>query len=92
MSHLADVINKAADLIDERGLWKSNVAEYLPNGPLCVVLALDEVAGPIREFGKAIDLMDARVGGDLIGWNDAPERTKDEVVAMMRSVAAEVTS
>jgi len=87
---LAEVINNAADLIEQRGLWKGGEG-YTAGAETCVTLALDEAAGrDIRRFSESLNVMSDAVGGQLIRWNDAPERTREEVVATMRATAARV--
>lgn len=41
-----------------------------------------------REFGE----LDGRSGQNIVNYNDTPGRTKEEVLAVMRAVAKELTS
>ena len=88
---------RAADLIEEKGWMQGGYG----SGPFCVRSALyqaglergywlpneSKVLPPLR---KAFALLDAAVAPSGMGslcWNDAPGRTKEEVVAKLRAVA-----
>lgn len=96
----ADILDRAADLIEERG-W--NQGWYVNEcGGLCAVGAMYTAAGvelPVgAEFPDIPDevsnavLRAFRVFGDHVkrlasAWNDAPGRTKEEVVSTLRAAA-----
>lgn len=86
----ADALDKAADIIETRGLWKGMNGGVL--GGACVYTALGEcdrdlLSPAIELLGK--ELRGTRWQGLIVRWNDAPETSKDEVVETLRSVAAE---
>ena len=85
----ADVLNRAAELIEERG-WCQH-SYHGSGGTLCAEGAIFEA---ISEFGLPryshhvstwIDRPFAPKS--LPFWNDRPERTREEVVAKLRELA-----
>ena len=93
------VLHFAADLIEERGLQKGS---YIGRDGLCILGAINVViSGNARDVQmdksrESVDRMCAyldkklrRAPGSAIiqNWNDAPARTKEEVVAAMREAA-----
>ncbi len=98
---VAEVLDRAADLIEPEGRWtqhwfaKGDDGGELPElSPLascwCGVGAIFAAAGRSEKVGA--EFLTAAVGVDDIGdfevWNDAPERTQAEVVAKLREAAA----
>jgi len=91
--NVSDVLNKAADLIEERG-WAQGAYENASGG-LCVLGAIRKAADldpPMIIAGVSLDAACAfnrHIGADnLVGdWNDAEGRTSGEVVAIFRAVA-----
>lgn len=92
----ADILERAADAIDEFGLAKG-VQQDL-DGSLCAIGAIAYATGerkfPTHNIGEVnllnfepVRLMDKAVGGYVAFWNNAQERTKEEVTSMMRAVA-----
>lgn len=86
----SDVLVKAADLIEEHGWW--NGREKRRAGRLCAGYAIskatqswgtDNTKAFDKAWAAAIDVMDDGV----VRFNDAPGRTKDEVVSALRSAA-----
>lgn len=100
---VADVLERAADLIDEPGRWtrghiaRNSAGEGVPaDHPAavcwCAVGALERVSG--EQGGKPFHAL-LRVVGDFPDeatfgekWNDAPGRTQSEVVSKLREAAA----
>jgi hypothetical protein len=93
-------IRKAANLIETRG-WTQHVmardAAGKPtarfNDPLaasyCTLGAINAVGGGIEE----VWLLERETGiRDIPNWNDDPERTKEDVVAVLRKVANRQTT
>lgn len=94
MSTLKDLVLKAADLIEERGHAKEWYCNQ--DGALCIMGALSvafqdsdhrvsQVVSAVR-WGAGLGV---HVGGghhtmDIIRWNDAPSRVKDDVVTALR--------
>lgn len=99
--HIADLLNKAAEIIETRGFVKGddkNAKMGHAGCPTCAALALYD-AGEALNLSRR-DVWDARralcrhVGianeDFLFGvfqWNDAPERTGEEVIAGLRGAA-----
>lgn len=95
----AQVLRKAADLIERRGLWKAGRDDTWPldTDPHCVCTAIDSITGSDRiAYRQGIESMRLHLGlrvqggGEVPAWNDAPERTAEEVVREMRACAAKL--
>lgn len=87
---VADLLDQAADLIESDGWW-GHGAEPDADGNLvghCSLTALTMI-GRFPQVKVALALLQRRVGGDPLAWNDDPERTADEVIETFRKVAAE---
>jgi hypothetical protein len=88
----ADVLDRAADLIERGGHLKQL---YMNNGALCALGGLmaavgsDESIDPYHDPRTMIaaDTLWRYVGA-VARWNDAPERTKDDVTSTLRACAA----
>lgn len=92
-----DVLRRAADLVEQRGLAKNITCAA--DGSLCIRGALTVAAGrtaripfwgdgPRHDVSAAADCaMLNYLRSDVVAWNNAPERTKDEVVAALRAAA-----
>lgn len=103
MSRIAEVLNRAADLIAPDGAWTqgtwardaSGKADPIPERATCWCLY-----GAIRVASAFNDKLSDRVteavrsvvGGRFISWNDAPGRTQAEVVAALRKAALQVAA
>jgi hypothetical protein len=97
----ASLLNRAADILDERGWFQGNYMS--PDGCVCALgslhLAANELVGaPNRatfatgpEFEAALDRIYGALQSDsmdsIADWNDSEGRTKDEVQAMLRRAA-----
>lgn len=94
------VMRRAADLIEEKGHTKGQLIDS--NGSMCVNGALWNALGgfatPNRDlFLETTKILAKAIGigmhpywtqtYDLPGWNNAPERTGEEVIAKLREVA-----
>lgn len=93
---VADVLDKAADLIAAPGAWYRGSEQNHPKSCYCAATAIDAAAGamalgrPIRAFFGSL-LPDCKRHDDTARiwlWNDAPERTQEEVVFRLREAAA----
>lgn len=80
---IADILEKAADKLNEPGVWGDS---------LCADLAIVEQGSGTRLLRKAEKFFAKHIGGksmvDIWNWNDAPGRTQAEVVAKLREAAA----
>lgn len=86
---------RAAQEIERRGWCQRSSTD--PAGRVCLMKALSLADDAAKDGGeacfKAYDELYAEVGVpsgllSLAKWNDAPERTKDEVIARLRGVSA----
>lgn len=84
-----DVLHRAADLLSEFG-WCQGREGSLDEGEICAMGAVNEAARslgvPFRR-DDALDLALDRIAPYVPEWNDAPGRTKEEVVAALRHTA-----
>jgi hypothetical protein len=101
---VCDVLYRAADLIDQRGLTKYCLVDH--EGKLCTLGAINmAITGNPYYGGYCSDkekenLLEetqnriiSRLSAlnriyDVVDWNNRPERTKKEVVDALREVAA----
>lgn len=87
MSDLADVLNRAADLIERDGWVQGRFRG--PNGEHCAtdaVVCACEFSMVV--YNDAVDvLLEAIRRQNLPRWNDEPGRTQAEVVAKLRAAA-----
>lgn len=98
----ADILEKAADLIEPEGAWTRfvfardasgrRVSEQDPSATCwCAAGAITVTAGG-GFFGEGAwkarsALLEALGAGIIPNWNDAPDRTQAEVVAKLREAA-----
>lgn len=76
---------RAAELLERDG-WCQGA--YFDGNSACTIGALMDAAADIQDRNAAIyRLKDALDGWNIFNWNDAPGRTKEEVVAKLRAVA-----
>lgn len=87
--HAADVLNRAADHIAAHGHMRGAGHGDGPihSAPACLIGAINLAVdgAPSRE---AVDLVHDYLGGSIVLWNDAPERTATEVIEVLRAAAA----
>jgi hypothetical protein len=96
---IADVLERAADLIEPEGAWTQHEwalganGEEDPIGPAvcwCAWGAIYEASGrdwtPVAN--QAVQAVQAHLDAEIQQWNDAPGRTQAEVVASLREAAA----
>ncbi len=85
----AEVARKAADLLERDGWCQGRLVGN--KGDHCILGALDAVdPSEDARFLKATSDFILRVKGAVTLWNDAPERTANEVIALLRQVATEL--
>jgi hypothetical protein len=94
---LSKLYAAAADAIEQKGHAK--YALITDTGAMCIMGAINYVAtGDACDYDnrlfqgdynvRIIEPLEQFTGGrNPIGWNNAPERTKEEVVAMLRKAA-----
>lgn len=89
-----DILRMAADLIEEKGHLKHQLFDS--TGAMCVNGAMWFAARKEKDLflaaneilGKSIGVSKNFLGfWDLPGWNNAPERTGEEVIAKLRETA-----
>lgn len=93
---VAEVLDRAADLIEPEGKWVQGRygawdASFGGYCAFCLYGAVHEIGGHTDVTRAADGLLDALTLGGIgsaIDWNDAPDRTQTEVVANLREAAA----
>lgn len=97
----ADILDRAADLIEERGWhqgWYVNdCGQLCIRGAMLVAVGIeppqkdmpwpDHSGEANASWQEATDEMDEYLDDLAERWNDAPERTKEEVVSTLRAAA-----
>lgn len=98
----AILLEKAAEVLETDG-WCQRV-KHAPDGSHCLMGAIEEArikGAPqvygfydtlcrLAEFGQEIPESGPTTPISLVMWNDAPGRTKDEVISLLRRSAAEL--
>lgn len=99
MTNVAEILNKAADLIERPGAWTQGTSYRGPNEEWrsggeadvvcrCAAGAINEVCGWSFDAAlPAFKAFEAHIGGDTAQWNDSACRTQAEVVAALRAAA-----
>lgn len=97
---VADVLERAAELIEPEGAWTQGWSARTADGVVCYSLASQAarwcIGGAIVKANGADDelairaftVLDGVIVGEVSRWNDAPERTQAEAVAKLREAAA----
>lgn len=88
-----DILLKAAGIVDE--MWCQYRTYMYGEGDKIVgvcawgaLMLVEEILDVSHEASQeAYRIFSEHVGGNIIGWNDTPGRTADEVSAAMREVA-----
>ena len=87
------MLTAAADLLEEKGWIRGTGVD--DQGRHCLVAALSDAADSFPggdAYWPALEAVQQRVpGGWVVRWNDAPGRTAEQVIALLRRVAAEET-
>ena len=93
----ADKVRAAADYIERTGLNKGHASELwltdtsrgaVAKGAKCCTLgALWAFDYEDYDFDRLVSPLEEFIGSSVAAWNDAPERTADEVVATLRAFA-----
>lgn len=88
---VADVLTRAADLLEEFG-WRQGDYGSKREGTFCMLGAVDAACGDLganfHNDGVCLALYKSFEDASVVKWNDAPGRTKAEVVAKLRDAAA----
>ncbi len=83
MTAPAEILSRAADLLEARG-WVQG-AWLVPSRGRCTLGAISASAEEDQAgFDSACVLAEENCGGNISLWNDAPERTLPQVLAMLR--------
>jgi hypothetical protein len=84
----ADVLNRAADLLEEFG-WCQGRAGSKAEGTMCLDRAIGEAEKDLGILlARARTTLSEHIGIPLpFIWNDTPGRTKEEVVRALREAA-----
>lgn len=92
MSEVADILNRAADLIEPEGAWCQGSGTKVTGGQvaLCALIAISRASGSGPSMWTACGSFAEFCGGPISEWQDAPERTQAEVVAALRAAAQSV--
>ena len=86
LDEASKVLLRAADLIEDRGWCQRALEDDM--GRYCAIGAILQVPGTTDERSVAATrLMKSICERDVAVWNNAPGRTKEEVVAKLRAVA-----
>ncbi len=85
------MLHEAADALETNGWCQGSLGPLggarCAYGSIVSLLSKDARWSDATHFRKAVTSLEKFVGGPLPAWNDAPERTKDEVVSTMRLAA-----
>jgi hypothetical protein len=86
----SEVLDRAADLIEERGWWQDRRDFPWLSGGLCAANAIAS-AQDCNGYQRAYDALIAYLGvpdlSDIWRWNDEPDRTSAEVIEVLRACA-----
>jgi len=94
-----EALLRAAALLEARG-WVQRTGRG-ENGEYCLSEAIVEMTGiflgasnGVRVWNGTVDLVAQEVGvasvAGVVAWNDAPDRTQEEVVGLLRRVASQL--
>ncbi|SRR5260221_8812689 len=77
---------KAIKVLERKG-WCQGIL-INPQGEVCMAGAIQVATHQSLELqGHALNLLHENLGSMISKWNDAPERTKDEVIAKLKEIA-----
>lgn len=86
LSPVSRALLDAADYIEKHGWCQHSLQD--PNGRVCIFGAIDLVTADPDVLGNAVVRLSRQVSYyPITAWNDAPERTKQEVVDTLRAAA-----
>lgn len=86
------ILRRAADLIEQRGWCQHRLQDSQGrlcfNGGIMAAIGMTNFVNAKPLIGlPASEFAFERLGGEPAYWNNAPERTKEEVVAKLRELA-----
>lgn len=84
---VADVLERAADLIEPEGAWIQGVFQSEDGCSHCLHSAVMEQADDFLKMKAATQALGFNYSEEVWVWNDAPGRTQAEVVAKLREAA-----
>src|SRR5882672_7894855 len=77
---------KAIEIIEQRGWCRGKLVNG--RGEVCMAGAIQVATTESYKLQqRALNLMHSTLGTFISKWNDAPERTKNEVIAKLREIA-----
>lgn len=88
-----NIYETAIDILNERG-WTQGVVRNA-KGEVCLIGALGIATGRIATnngYCSALETCGRKLGipvGSVITWNDAPERSKEDVILILKELASE---
>jgi hypothetical protein len=88
LDEIGKVFLRTADYIEEHGWCQHQLRD--PKGRVCLAAAITKDMHNYDDGGATINawgLLKRSLGGSAMKWNDAPERTKDEVIAKLKELA-----
>lgn len=83
---VADVLEAAADYIEEHGWCQGHYWDGTDAGAVCIQGALSAIPGRIHTANRAL----AREDGVVTRWNDTPGREQWEVDQLLRTTAKKI--
>lgn len=94
MRTFKQVCSEIADHIEKVGWIQGAAYKFTPGrrcdeSPCCVIGALNITCRDNDEFFTVRRCLQACLGEPIATWNDEPGRTKEEVIAKLREIAAE---
>ncbi len=81
------ILRSAADYIEKHGWWQGCRGSH-PHGKTCLMMsiwAIDSYA--IEAADRVTHYLGFENRAEAVQWNDAPERTKEQVVEALREAA-----
>lgn len=86
---VAEVLDRAADLIEPEGIWGCKHCAATAIWKAMGQSIGSEITKPVQRFFASFAELDpSRIPYSIYTWNDAPHRTQAEVVAKLREAAA----
>jgi 3-polyprenyl-4-hydroxybenzoate decarboxylase len=97
---VADVLDAAATRLEQHNAWTKDAYARRADGSAtqttaddavcwCTVGAIASIAGGFMTplFDRAVGILGLSLGRTIVGFNDAPNRQQEEVVAALRAAA-----
>lgn len=74
---------RVADYLEKHGWTQGTYGNE--DGECCILGAMNRVYD-IDAYTNLADAIQDRIKDGIVAWNDAPERTKDDVIGVLRSI------